>query len=91
MILVTIINNINDNEVLYEYNNEDLDIYNDLIADLEIKSENIKEIDYYLIKDDSHINLETIKNQKIEQENFKIFLKLTFVDELPDIDLGEKL
>ena len=38
MFKITIINNINDNEVLYEYNNEDLNIYNDIIEDLEVKS-----------------------------------------------------
>lgn len=94
MFKITIINNINDNEVLYEYNNEDLNIYNDIIEDLEVKSENIKKINYYLIEDELNINLESIKNEKIISENFKIFLEIFFIDNLVDSsdeDLGAKI
>jgi len=94
MFKITIINNINDNEVLYEYNNEDLNIYNDIIEDLEVKSENIKKINYYLIEDELNINLESIKDEKIKSENFKIFLEIFFIDNLVDSSdevLGPKI
>lgn len=94
MFKITIINNINDNEVLYEYNNENLDIYNDIIEDLEVKSENIKKINYYLIEDELNINLESIKNEKIKSENLKIFLEIFFIDDAEDSideDLGSKI
>lgn len=94
MFKITITNNINDNEVLYEYNNEDLNIYNDIIEDLEVKSENIKKTNYYLIEDELNINLESIENEKIKSENFKIFLEIFFTDDLVDScdeDLSSKI
>ena len=94
MLKITIINNINDNEVLYEYNNEDLNIYNDILEDLEVKSENIKKINYYLVEDKLNINLESIKDEKVKSENFKIFLEIFFIDDSLDSndkDLGSKI
>jgi len=73
MILLKVLNNLNSDEDYYEYDNEDLIIYNDIKVDLEV-TDNKYEIKYFVVNDDEKTNIETIKDTNINKEEITIFL-----------------
>ena len=92
MILLKVLNNLNSDEDYYEYENEDLIIYNDIKKDLEV-TDNKYEIKYFVVNDDEKTNIETIKDTNINKEEITIFLD--FVLHIPcascnDIELVYK-